>query len=100
MKLIPLPDTPSSTNKATFGSCLASAPVTSYDVTALALDITLNRYLDHDPLGRMYALTSEVARVRDEERRNAAARRSTAEPAVSIGLQGDAIQPLVLRVRP
>src|SRR5205085_6309638 len=51
-----------------------------------------------DPQGRMYALASDVARIRAEEAQNAQARAGTAEPAVSAGLQGDAIQPLVLRV--
>lgn len=80
--------------------CSRGAPVRRERVTALAVDITVNRYGDHDPQGRMFAFDSDVARVRDEERRNAAARTSSAEPSVTPGLQGDAIQPLVLRVRP
>lgn len=78
--------------------CAADARVRAYDVVAIAVDITLNRYLDHDPKGRMYVLADEVAHVRDEERRNAMARADGSEPAVSLGLQGDAIQPLTLRV--
>jgi FtsP/CotA-like multicopper oxidase with cupredoxin domain len=78
--------------------CTRGARVRTYRVAALAVDITLNRYLDHDPRGRMYALERGVTRVRDEERRNEAARADTGEPAVSTGLQGDAIQPLTLRV--
>lgn len=66
----------------------------------MTVDITLNRYLDHDPQGRMYALASQVDAVRAEEAANAAAREASAAPAVSIGLQGDAIQPLTLRVLP
>ncbi|MGH9283239.1 MAG: multicopper oxidase domain-containing protein, partial [Acidimicrobiales bacterium] len=81
------------------GSCPEGAPVRRYDVAAIAVDITLNRYLDHDPDGRMYVLESEVGRVRAEEDQNEAARAGQGEPAVSIGLQGDAIQPLTLRVR-
>lgn len=79
-------------------ACADSAPVRAFDVAAINVDITLNRYLDHDPQGRMYVLESELARVRAEEARNNAARASGSEPGVSIGLQGDAIQPLTLRV--
>ncbi|MDP8928011.1 MAG: multicopper oxidase domain-containing protein, partial [Actinomycetota bacterium] len=80
--------------------CDPGAPVRRYDLVALAVDITLNRYLDHDPAGRMYALEEDVARVRDEEARNARARSGAGDPAVSAGLQNDAIQPLVIRVHP
>lgn len=78
--------------------CPADAPVRRYDVVALAVDITLNRYLDHDPDGRMYALASDEGRIRAEEAANAKARDGASPPAVSLGLQGDAIQPLTLRV--
>lgn len=78
--------------------CARNAPVRQYDVAAIAVDITLNRYLDHDPLGRMYVLAADVPKVRAEEAQNTAARAGRAEPAVSLGLQGDAIQPLTLRV--
>jgi FtsP/CotA-like multicopper oxidase with cupredoxin domain len=80
--------------------CVHDVTVRRYDVVALNVDVTLNRYLDHDPEGRMYALAGDVARVRAEEARNRAARRTDGDPAVSTGLQGDAIQPLTLRVRP
>jgi FtsP/CotA-like multicopper oxidase with cupredoxin domain len=79
--------------------CAGAAPVRSYDVVAINVDITLNRYLDHDPAGRMYVLEQDLARVRTEEERNAAARAGRGEAAVSAGLQDDAIQPLTLRVR-
>ncbi|MDP9320328.1 MAG: hypothetical protein M3P16_04445 [Chloroflexota bacterium] len=78
--------------------CPANAPVRSYEVTAIDVDITYNRYLDHDPEGRMYVLDTDLDRVRAEEAQNAKARTSGVAPAVSIGLQGDAIQPLTLRV--
>ena len=78
--------------------CPASAAVRSYDVAAIDVDITLNRYLDHDPQGRMYVLEQDLPRVRDEEALNGAARADKGDPAVSVGLQGDAIQPLTLRV--
>lgn len=80
--------------------CAPGAPRRAVRLTALSVDITLNRYLDHDPRGRMFALDEDIERVREEERRNAAARAGSVEPAVSAGLQGDAIGPLVLRVRP
>ena len=80
--------------------CGAGAPERAYDVVAMAAEVTLNRYLDHDPEGRLYALAGDVDRVRDEVARNARARAGAGEPAVSVGLQGDAIQPLTLRTRP
>jgi len=78
--------------------CDPAVPVRSYLLAAISVDISVNRYLDHDPEGRMYVLEDELPRVRDEEARNAVARLSRSEPAVSIGLQGDAIQPLAIRV--
>ena len=78
--------------------CDPAAPVRSYDVVAINIQITLNRYLDYDPQGRMYVLEEELDLVRQEETQNRAARRDKAEPAVSLGLQGDGIQPLILRV--
>ncbi|HEU5001234.1 MAG TPA: multicopper oxidase domain-containing protein [Actinomycetota bacterium] len=97
-------------------ACPAGAPVRSYDVAAIGVDITLNRYLDHDPLGEMFALTADLPRVRAEDAANARARAAggplvvtatagstvtggVLDSAVTIGLQGDAIQPLTLRVR-
>ncbi len=74
------------------GRCLNGVPTRDYDVVALAVDITLNRYGDHDPEGRMYALSTDVEAVQAAENGRA--------NAVSPGLQGDAIQPLVLRVLP
>ena len=49
-------------------------PVREYDVVAIDLEITLNRYLDYDPEGRMYVLEEELERVRQEEAQNKAAR--------------------------
>ena len=82
------------------GLCPAHAPVKMFDLVALEVEITLNRFLDYDPNGRMYALAADVERVRAEEAQNRTARKGTTDPALSIGLQGDAIQPLVLRVHP
>ncbi len=78
--------------------CDPAAPVRAYDIAAINVEMTLNRYLDYDPEGRMYVLEEDLARVRQEEAQNRAARADQAEPAVSLGLQGDAIQPLILRV--
>jgi len=83
---------------STRSACPKDAPERRYDVVAINVDITLNRYLDHDPEGRMYVLAQDLGRVREEEKANARARAEGTEPAVSIGLQGDAIQPLLLRV--
>jgi FtsP/CotA-like multicopper oxidase with cupredoxin domain len=67
--------------------CPTSAPVRSYNVSAIDVNITLNRYGDHDPLGKMYVLNDRIPDVRAEEQsRN-----------VSLGLREDAIQPLVIR---
>ncbi|MGE5141058.1 MAG: multicopper oxidase domain-containing protein, partial [Rudaea sp.] len=78
--------------------CPPNAPVRAYSVVAINVEITLNRFLDHDPEGRMYVLEQDLDRVRQEEAQNKSARADRAGPAVSTGLQGDAIQPLTLRV--
>jgi len=78
--------------------CPANAPVRAYNVVAINIEITLNRFLDYDPLGRMYVLEENLVRVRAEEAQNKDARADKAEPAASLGLQNDAIQPLTLRV--
>jgi FtsP/CotA-like multicopper oxidase with cupredoxin domain len=67
--------------------CPAGAPLKQFDVQAIDLDIPLNRFGDHDPLGKMYVLADRVADVRAQE----------ASKKVSTGLHGDAIQPLVIR---
>ena len=77
--------------------CRSGQPVRSYDVVAIAVDVTLNRYLDHDPMGKMFVLRSQLPRVRAEEVQNAEARSGKGDSAVSLGLQGDAIQPLTPR---
>ena len=78
-------------------TCDPAAPVRHYDVAAINVEITLNRYLDYDPDGRMYVLEEDLDRVRQEEAQNRIARSDLAGPAVSIGLDGDAIQPLTIR---
>src|SRR5207249_7404041 len=78
-------------------ACDAASPVRAYSVVALNVETTLNRFLDHDPQGRMFVLEEDLPRMRAEEAQNAEARAGRADPAVSVGLQGDAIQPLTLR---
>ena len=80
------------------GKCPAGVPVKQYDVSMINIEITLNRWLDFYP-GYMYALTQDLDKVRSEETKNKEAREKDGfDPgAVSTGLQGDMIQPLVLR---
>jgi Multicopper oxidase len=82
----------------TGGHCPAGAPVKAYDISAINVEITLNQWLDFHP-GYMYVLTENIQKVRDEEKRNAEARKKAGyDPgAVSTGLQTDYIQPLDLR---
>jgi len=80
------------------GKCPAGVPVKQYDVSMINVEITLNRWLDFYP-GYMYALTQDLDKVRSEEAKNKEAREKDGfDPgAVTTGLQGDMIQPLVLR---
>ncbi|MCH8061437.1 MAG: multicopper oxidase domain-containing protein [Chloroflexi bacterium] len=77
--------------------CGPDAPVSEYRVVAIDIEITLNRFLDYDPDGRMFVLEERLERARREEAQNRLARAGGADPAVSHGLQGDAIQPLIIR---
>jgi hypothetical protein len=67
--------------------CPTDAPVKRFAVSAIDVNIPLNRFGDHDPDGKMYVLDSEIPAVRAQE----------ASRKVSIGLRDDAIQPLVIR---
>jgi len=80
------------------GQCPAGTPVRRYDVSAINVEITLNRWLDFYP-GYMYVLTENIDKVREEETRNRDARgKEGFDPgAVASGLQNNWIQPLVLR---
>ena len=78
--------------------CSDDAACASTTSSPINVEITLNRYLDHDPEGRMYVLEEELERVRERSGRTPKRARATADPAASLGLQGDAIQPLTLRV--
>jgi manganese oxidase len=77
--------------------CPATAPVKDYHVTAINIEITLSRFLDYFP-GYMYVLNENLDKVRAEETVNKEAREKENDPgALSNGLQGDVIQPLVIR---
>ena len=68
-----------------------------YHVSAINIEITLSRFLDYFP-GYMYVLKENVEKARGEEAANREAREKENDPgAVSNGLQGDVIQPLVIR---
>ncbi|WP_435196565.1 multicopper oxidase domain-containing protein [Natronomonas sp. EA1] len=73
-------------------SCDPDAEVRAYDVSAIPVEIPLNRFGTHDPEGRMYVLTDNIDAVREQE-----AVPRTDETRVSIGLRDDPIQPLVVR---
>jgi FtsP/CotA-like multicopper oxidase with cupredoxin domain len=82
----PAASTPTTTTAA--ANPCASAPHDTFNVSAINVNMPLNRYGVHDPNGFMYVLTSNISAVRAEEK----------SQQVSSGLQGgDAIQPLVLR---
>lgn len=69
------------------GACPADAPLRSFDVVAINVDVPLNRFGDHVPEGRMYALREDLPRIRAAE----------ALRMPQQGLRDDPIQPLVLR---
>jgi FtsP/CotA-like multicopper oxidase with cupredoxin domain len=71
---------------ATTNPC-TSAPHDTFNISAINVDITLNKYGVHDPNSFMYVLNSNISAVRAEE----------ASGKVSTGLGDDAIQPLVIR---
>ncbi|HLB02304.1 MAG TPA: multicopper oxidase domain-containing protein, partial [Nitrospiria bacterium] len=81
------------------GRCPSRAPVKTFDVTAINAEITISRFMDYFA-GYLYVLTEDLEKVRAEEKKNAEARKSSdpfPSAAVSIGLQGDLIQPLGIR---
>lgn len=81
------------------GRCPATVPVKHYDMSAIDVEITLNQWLDYYP-GYMYVLTENIEKVREEEAKNKKARESEEEydsGAVVQGIQGQWIQPLVIR---
>jgi len=64
-----------------------TAPLDTFNVSAINITMTLNRYGVNDPNAMMYVLDSQISAVRAEE----------ASGDVSIGLGNDPIQPLVIR---
>ena len=77
--------------------CPSNVPTKTYEVSAINVEITLNQWGDFYP-GYMYVLDKNIDKVRAEEEKNAPARESELDPgAVSNGLQGDAIQPFMIR---
>ncbi|MGH7229970.1 MAG: multicopper oxidase domain-containing protein [Nitrospiraceae bacterium] len=80
------------------GRCPAKAPVRQYDISAINVEITLNRWLDYYP-GYMYVLTENIDKIRAEEDKNREARTKEGyDPgAVASGLQNNWIQPLAIR---
>jgi hypothetical protein len=76
--------------EVTAAACPAGAPVRSYDVSAINVSMTLNRFGDRDPGAFMYALDSQIPAIR-------AAEFAPLPGRVSIGLRNDPIQPLVIR---
>ena len=81
------------------GKCPATALVKQYDISAINVEITLNQWLDYYP-GYMYVLTDNIDNVREEEAKNAEAREEEGyhnPGGVKNGIQGQYIQPLVIR---
>src|SRR5215469_8695748 len=79
--------TGAATSVTTPSNPCASAPHDTFNVSAINVDITLNKYGVHDPNSFMYVLNSNISAVRAEE----------SAGTVSTGLGDDAIQPLVIR---
>jgi hypothetical protein len=67
--------------------CPFGAFIRNYNVTMINVNIPLNRWGDHDPSGKMYALDSQIPAIRAEE----------LSRLVTPGLRDDPIQPLVIR---
>jgi len=78
-----------------------SAPKRTYNVQAINVDITVDRFGDHDPFGYMFVLNGQLAAVRAQEAalQDTAASGDPSGTRVSSGLGKDPIQPLVLRGR-
>ncbi|MFP6858270.1 MAG: multicopper oxidase domain-containing protein [Roseibacillus sp.] len=62
----------------------------TFNISAIPITMTLNRFGDHDPDAFMYVLDERIPAVRAEEGR-------TGSDKVTIGLRQDSIQPLVIR---
>jgi manganese oxidase len=98
-----VPDSAAAEAEAAAAGGCDTAPQRQYDVAAINVDITVNRFGDHDPFGFMYVLQGRKSDVRAQESALKAAARdpngATTGAKVSTGLGTDAIQPLVLRAR-
>ncbi|MBI4289119.1 MAG: multicopper oxidase domain-containing protein, partial [Chloroflexi bacterium] len=64
--------------------------IKTFNVSALDVKITVNRFGDNNPLGMMYVLDENIPAVRAQENKPLPDR-------VSVGLRDDPIQPLVIR---
>ena len=71
-------------------TCAGPGVERSYNVSAIPITMTLNRFGDHDPQALMYVLDEKIGDVRLQEQQPLPDR-------VSTGLRKDAIQPLVIR---
>lgn len=83
-----------------FNACTDAGPVKTYDVSAIDVTITLNRWGDHVSGAYMYALDSRIDAIREFESALDAERtapESLNAVRVSPGLRKDPIQPLVIR---
>jgi manganese oxidase len=95
------PDAGDPGSSAIIGGC-STAPTRTYNVSAINLDITVNRFGDHDPFGFMYVQNEKLNEVRAFEaalKANAAVGSDGSGTKVSSGLGQDPIQPLILRAR-
>ncbi|MEM7584500.1 MAG: multicopper oxidase domain-containing protein [Acidobacteriota bacterium] len=85
---------------APFNACVEGGPVKEYDVHAIDVTITLNRWGDHVEDAYMYALEANIPAIRDFETALEADRtlpEGEGVTRVSLGLRKDLIQPLVIR---
>ncbi len=84
------------------GGCGSTTPTRTFNVLAINIDITINRFGDHDPFGFMYVQAEKLNEVRAQEaalKANAAPGSNGLGARVSTGLRQDPIQPLILRAR-
>ena len=83
-----------------YNACTDGGPVKEYNVSAIDVTMTLNRWGDHVVDAHMYALDANIAAIRQAESELEADR--TADEGldvarVSYGLRKDLIQPMVIR---
>jgi len=87
-------------DRASFNACTDGGPVKTYDVSAIDVTITLNRWGDHVDSAHMYALNANISKIRAFEADLLADRTipdSLTTTRVAYGLRDDVIQPLVIR---